>query len=115
MPARPSNVTPLLAARGATLPGAVSWPVLHAILLDSLDHEAAALAALEREYAAVGSDAPGSIVAKAVIASLGAQVVVAAYGDFSPLRQWVDRLLPAIEPVVVVPELNVIVLLLTIR
>lgn len=99
MPARPSNVTPLLAARGATLPGAVSWPVLHAILLDSLDHEAAALAALEREYAAVGVDAAASVVAKAVIASLGAQVVVASYGDFSPLRHWVDRLLPAIEQV----------------
>ncbi len=97
MPPRASNVTPIHAHRHAVGAGALPWARLNAILLDSLDHEADALAALQREFDAAGGDSEAAATARAVIASLGAQIVVAAYGDFSPLRVWVDRLLPAID------------------
>ncbi len=102
MPALPSNVTAL---RFPTAIGATGtawnrrWSELDAILLNSLDHESAALNALEHEFLSVPDDEPEAAASRAVIASLGAQIVVSAYGDFSPLRHWVDRVLPAIDQV----------------
>jgi LuxR family transcriptional regulator, maltose regulon positive regulatory protein len=97
--ARANNVTPLHASRSVRVAGERQWPALNAILLGSLDREAEMLAALEQEFLAINAESPEALQNRAVIASLGAQIVVASYGDFFPLRQWVDRLLPAIEQV----------------
>lgn len=92
-------MTPLHASRAVRAAGERLWPTLNALLLDSLDREAETLAALEQEFVAVVGDSSEALQNRAVIAALGAQIVVASYGDFSPLRRWVDRLLPAIEVV----------------
>jgi DNA-binding SARP family transcriptional activator len=73
--------------------------MLNALLLDSLDREAETLGVLEQEFLAITGDSSEALRNRAIVASLGAQIVVASYGDFSPLRRWVDRLLPAIEQV----------------
>lgn len=99
LPARPNNVTPLRVIRATGTTRRHPWPALNVVLHDSLDREPETLAQLERDFQAVHADGEDAAETRAVIAALGAQIVVSAYGDFSPLRRWVDRILPAIHQV----------------
>ncbi len=100
VPARPNNVMPLRSPQAAAPQptGDSLWLRLDSLLKKSLDDEAGALDALEHEF-----DTAADPQRKWAIAALGAQVVVASYGDFSPLRHWVARFLPAAEEVPIDP------------
>ena len=72
----------------------MDWAKLERWLLAALDDEPGVLAELEGEWIALREQQDP--LPALLVASLAAQIVVTSFGNLTPLRKWVDRLVPAL-------------------